>query len=190
MSSITPITPISGLKENESSSAAARLKAAVRTEVGLVRLATGVVALHVVDDNFLQPNPGTSAADHVGCWPRTTAAMPATCGVAIEVPLMVLVAVSLVCERLAGGSGEVEKPPVAVRALDPHREERAVGVGLDGQGVARRDDALAHLVLVMLPLHPEQLVPNSGGQRRSRSTRDAVEVDGPAAGQRLHLFGL
>ena len=31
----------------------------------LARLAIGVVALHVVDDNFLQPNPGTSAADHV-----------------------------------------------------------------------------------------------------------------------------
>jgi dienelactone hydrolase len=30
-----------------------------------VRLATGVVALHVVDDNFLQPNPGMSAGDHL-----------------------------------------------------------------------------------------------------------------------------
>ena len=42
-----------------------RLKAAVTTEVGLVRLATGVVALHVADDNFLQPNPGMSAGDHL-----------------------------------------------------------------------------------------------------------------------------
>ncbi len=31
----------------------------------LARLAIGVVALHVVDDSFLQPNPGTSAGDHL-----------------------------------------------------------------------------------------------------------------------------
>ena len=42
-----------------------RVAAALRTETGLARLALGVVALHVVDDNFLQPNPGTSAADHL-----------------------------------------------------------------------------------------------------------------------------
>jgi len=41
------------------------LAAAVRTEVGVVRAATAVVALHVADDSFLQPNPGTSAADHL-----------------------------------------------------------------------------------------------------------------------------
>jgi alpha/beta superfamily hydrolase len=37
----------------------------VRTEAGVFRLATGAVALHVADDSFLQPNPGTSAADHL-----------------------------------------------------------------------------------------------------------------------------
>jgi uncharacterized protein len=42
-----------------------RLAAAVRSEVALARLAIGIVALHVVDDNFLQPNPGTSAGDHL-----------------------------------------------------------------------------------------------------------------------------
>jgi fermentation-respiration switch protein FrsA (DUF1100 family) len=45
--------------------AATRVAAALRTEAGLARVALGVVALHVVDDNFLQPNPGTSAADHL-----------------------------------------------------------------------------------------------------------------------------
>jgi dienelactone hydrolase len=44
--------------------AAARVAAALRTETGLARLALGVVSLHVVDDNFLQPNPGVSAVDH------------------------------------------------------------------------------------------------------------------------------
>jgi dienelactone hydrolase len=47
------------------SSRAARLAAALRTEAGLARLALGIAALHVVDDNFLQPQPGTSAADHL-----------------------------------------------------------------------------------------------------------------------------
>ena len=39
--------------------------ARVATERMLVRGALAVVALHVVDDSFLQPQPGTSAADHL-----------------------------------------------------------------------------------------------------------------------------
>ena len=46
-------------------SLAARLVTALRTETGLARVALGVVALHTVDDAFLQPNPGTSASDHL-----------------------------------------------------------------------------------------------------------------------------
>jgi hypothetical protein len=45
--------------------AATRVAAAVLTETGLARLAFAVGALHVVDDNFLQPQPGTSAGDHL-----------------------------------------------------------------------------------------------------------------------------
>ena len=37
----------------------------LRSEVGLARVAVGVVALHVLDDRFLQPSPGTSAGDHL-----------------------------------------------------------------------------------------------------------------------------
>ncbi len=47
------------------SSRAARVGAALRTEAGLARLAIGIATLHVLDDNFLQPQPGTSAADHL-----------------------------------------------------------------------------------------------------------------------------
>ena len=43
----------------------ARAWAAARTEGGLAVIAIGVLALHVVDDNFLQPQSGTSAADHL-----------------------------------------------------------------------------------------------------------------------------
>jgi hypothetical protein len=45
--------------------AVARATAALRTEAGLARLALGVAALHVVDDNFIQPQPGTSAGGHL-----------------------------------------------------------------------------------------------------------------------------
>ena len=45
--------------------APARIGAALRTEAGLARLALGVTALHVVDDRFLQPEPGRSASDHL-----------------------------------------------------------------------------------------------------------------------------
>jgi hypothetical protein len=45
--------------------AATRVAAALRTEAGLARVALGVAALHALDDNFLQPEPGTSAGDHL-----------------------------------------------------------------------------------------------------------------------------
>ncbi len=35
------------------------------TESVVARAAIGLIALHVADDNFLQPEPGTSAADHL-----------------------------------------------------------------------------------------------------------------------------
>jgi hypothetical protein len=49
----------------ESRAAATRVAAALRTETGLARIALGLGALHVVDDNFLQPEPGVSATDHL-----------------------------------------------------------------------------------------------------------------------------
>jgi uncharacterized protein len=45
--------------------AAASAVAALLTETGLARIALGIGALHLVDDNFLQPQPGTSAGDHL-----------------------------------------------------------------------------------------------------------------------------
>ena len=42
----------------------ARIRAAGR-ETKLAVAGTAVIALHVLDDNFLQPEPGTSAADHL-----------------------------------------------------------------------------------------------------------------------------
>jgi dienelactone hydrolase len=42
-----------------------RLLGRLRRESGLVALAVGTIALHVLDDNFFQPQSGTSAADHL-----------------------------------------------------------------------------------------------------------------------------
>ena len=67
---------------------AARIATALRGEVALVRLALGAVALHVVDDNYLQPEPGTSAGDHLASG---------------LVPFGVLALVALVYPRLRAG---------------------------------------------------------------------------------------
>jgi uncharacterized protein len=48
----------------EAGGVVARL-AAARREVVLFLVGTGVVGLHVVDDSFIQPQPGTSAGDHL-----------------------------------------------------------------------------------------------------------------------------
>jgi uncharacterized protein len=44
---------------------ATRIVAVLHRETALARLALTAVALHIVDDNFLQPEPGTSPADHL-----------------------------------------------------------------------------------------------------------------------------
>ena len=66
-----------------------RIAGALRSEVGLARLAIGVVALHVVDDNFLQPNQGTSAGDHLAGG---------------LVPLVVLVTAAALYDRMRAGA--------------------------------------------------------------------------------------
>jgi hypothetical protein len=43
----------------------ARAAAFARTEYGIVVAALGLIGLHVVDDNYLQPEPGTSPGDHL-----------------------------------------------------------------------------------------------------------------------------
>jgi uncharacterized protein len=70
----------SGLRE--------RVLALPREQV-LFLVGISVVALHVVDDNFLQPNPGTSAADHL---------------VSGLVPLALLVGAGLLYPRLRAGA--------------------------------------------------------------------------------------
>jgi uncharacterized protein len=77
-------TPAGGL-----SAALARLGTTLRTEQGLVTTALALVALHVVDDNFLQPARGTSPIDHLASG---------------LIPLAVLAAVVALYPRLRPGA--------------------------------------------------------------------------------------
>ena len=52
------------------------------SETTLVRASIGLVALHVADDSFFQPQPGTSAGDHLER-PRALA-VPRACGLGVS----------------------------------------------------------------------------------------------------------
>ncbi len=65
-----------------------RIASALRSEVALARLGLGVVALHIADDTLFQPNPGTSAGDHL---------------IAALVPLALLAAAAVYYGRLRAG---------------------------------------------------------------------------------------
>ena len=57
--------PLSEAREAIGTRAEGGVWARVATERALATAAIAVVALHVVDDSFLQPQPGTSAGDHL-----------------------------------------------------------------------------------------------------------------------------
>ena len=84
-----PVSTVAHSSADSRRALATRVAAALHTEVGLARLALAVVSLHVVDDNFLQPNAGTSAGDHL---------------VSGLVPLGLLVVASAVYPRLRAGA--------------------------------------------------------------------------------------
>ena len=62
---------------------------AVRAEVTLVRVGLGLMAVHVIDDSFLQPQPGTDAGDHL---------------LSGLLPAAVLIAVAWLFPRLCAGA--------------------------------------------------------------------------------------
>lgn len=72
--------------------ALSRAGAFARTEYGVVLAALGVIGLHILDDNFLQPAPGTSPGDHL---------------VSGLVPIAVLVGVAAIYPRLRAGARAV-----------------------------------------------------------------------------------
>jgi uncharacterized protein len=72
------------------------------TETRVARASLALVALHVVDDNFLQPQPGTSAGDHL---------------VSGLVPLAVLAATAWLYPRLRAGARAATAITVGVLAI-------------------------------------------------------------------------
>jgi hypothetical protein len=98
------VTSVSHPVPETRKAAATRVAAAVLTETGLARVALGVGALHVLDDNFLQPEAGTSAGDHlwgglvqialfVGfawAYPRLRAGLRATLAIFVGVFIVVM----------------------------------------------------------------------------------------------------
>lgn len=66
-----------------------RLARAMSLETAIVRASLAAVALHVLDDSYLQPQPGTSASDHL------------TSGL---VPVAILLGVAVVYPRLRAGA--------------------------------------------------------------------------------------
>jgi len=154
-----------------------RRVANTRVEHVLVLLAISLIGLHIVDDNFLQPQPGTSAGDHLvsglvplailalAAWayPRLRAGFRASIALTLGV-LGIVVGVEAVYYMLKGGlSGDDFTGLVSLTA----------GIVLLGTGIAtlwssrRTDDSrlrrylrrsllfiggLAAVYLVMLPL--------------------------------------
>ena len=62
---MTTSTHDARLPGSESVADLGRTTSDLRTLTLVARVAIGLVALHVADDNFLQPQPGTSAGDHL-----------------------------------------------------------------------------------------------------------------------------
>jgi len=85
MTSSSHILPASSGRESIS----ARAARYARTERGIVTLALGAIGLHLADDNYLQPEPGTSPLDHLASG---------------LVPIAILAAVAIVYPRLRAGA--------------------------------------------------------------------------------------
>ena len=75
-------------RERGAARAATALRA-LRSESAVARVAIAAAALHVADDNYLQPQPGTSAGDHLASG---------------LIPLAILTLVAMLYPRLRAGA--------------------------------------------------------------------------------------
>jgi hypothetical protein len=124
--------------------------ASVLSEVGLVRVGVAFVGLHVLDDNFLQPQPGTSAGDHLasGIVPLAALGLAAAVYGRLRPGLRGVIALVLGFVGILGGTEAVHY----ARAVGPSGDDYtgllsiAAGLLLIGIGVVtlwrsrRRDD--------------------------------------------------
>jgi uncharacterized protein len=140
-----------------------RLLAFLRTEYGVVLASLGLIGLHIADDNFIQPEPGTSAGDHLASG---------------LVPIAILAAVAVAYPRLRAGVRAVIA--MTLGAI-------GVAVGIPGayyllDGTASGDHYTGLLALVagvaLLVTGPIVLWKSrrTGGSRRRRYARRALMV--------------
>ena len=139
----------------------ARIVGVVGRETALVRLAIGVVALHVLDDNYLQPRPGTSPGEHLASG---------------LVPIAILALIAAAYPRL----------PAAGRAATAMTVGGlAIGIGfpgayyvLDGSASGSHYSGLASIAagVALVLVGPVTLwkARRSGGTRRQRYLRRAL----------------
>ncbi|MGH3114602.1 MAG: alpha/beta hydrolase, partial [Gaiellaceae bacterium] len=92
----------------------------LRSESAMARLGLALIALHVVDDNFVQPQPGTSAADHLvsglvplailflaaAVYPRLRAGLRAALGLTLGILGLVTASEAFYYSREVGPSGD------------------------------------------------------------------------------------
>jgi pimeloyl-ACP methyl ester carboxylesterase len=130
------------------------------TETTIVRLAMGLVALHIVDDNFLQPEPGTSAGDHLASG---------------LVPVAILAGLAALYPRLRAGvrawlSMTLGALALFIGAPGIYKISKGIGAGDDYTG------ALAIVAgVVLLATGPIVLWRHrKGGTRRRRYVRRAL----------------
>jgi len=111
----------------------------LRSERGIVQLATAVIVLHVADDNFIQPNAGIGAADHL---------------VSGLVPIAVLVGVAAGYPRLRPGARATAALLLGFFGLLVGSEAvyYAMAVGPSGDDYTGLMSILAGLVLLVLGL--------------------------------------
>ena len=96
----------------------ARLAVAVRREYGLFLLGIGVIGVHVLDDNLLQPQPGTSAGEHLvsGLVPLAVLMLAAAVYPRLRAGFRAVIALSLGFLAVVGGAAEAGYYTVKVGA--------------------------------------------------------------------------
>ena len=140
-----------------------RLTSAFSNETALVRLALGLAAIPIVDDNFVHPEPGTSAGDHL---------------LSGLVPLAVLAAVALIGPHLRAGLRAATYMTLGVLVF----VVGVPGVYYLSDGVAEFDHYTALLAfpagLMLLASGPVILwkARKTGGSRRRRYSRRLLNV--------------
>jgi uncharacterized protein len=151
-------SPLAGREHSPS-----RLVNALRREYALFLLATGAIGLHFADDNFLQPEPGTSAGEHLASG---------------LVPIAVLAVVAAIYPRLRAGMRAATAMTLGAIAI-------TVGIPgvyylLDGSASSDHFTGLLAIVAgaILLATGPVTLwkARRTDGSRRRRYLRRALAV--------------